>query len=986
MARVDLLAYAAAVLSLITAYANAAELLVPTQFPTIQGAIVAAQPGDTVLVTSGTYSESLNLGGKAITLRSTGGAANSFLIAPSANTAIISCISSETAATVIEGFTVLNSNGAPGLKIVGASPTIRNCIVQNCQLASGNGAGLQVSGTNPAPTFSNCYFISNKTLSGNGGAASLTAGVATFTNCYFQSNEANSDTDCRGGAVHAAGGRMIATGCSFTSNAARGVRGSVNGDVWSRGGAVCIDGVACSFTDCTFGSNLAWAQRGCCSSGTARAFGGAVAEYISQSSYLRVAFSANSADGTVSSGGLESFGGASYFGSSADPILDSCTYLNCRALPAGANTFGGGIVYEAGCGGTTSNCTFTNCTSTARGGALHMDPGAFPIVRDCTISNCSSAEGGGAYVRENATPFFLRTQFIACSAQRGGGIRVQDNSNILIDSCRFTGCTGSAEGGAIRSWYAAISVRSCIFQSNTSPSGSVIRADGDTNRWPTLSGNNGCGNSGAPTNWIVGTTFDAPPYNTNVFVAACGNDCNSNGISDSQEIAAGLALDCNSNSVPDSCDIAAGSAPDCNGNGRPDTCDIASGLALDCNINGIPDACDIAGGVVPDCDGNGRPDACDIASGVTDCNSDGILDACQPDCDMNGIADVCEITSVNDCNGNGVPDACDFAEGKLVDRNGDGVPDSCQQLDFTGLLTEIVPITDSVSGLPTTAVCWRVYATFSHPGASVLGVFGDSTDVLSITAIGGFYQSASGGDTADQILCTASDPSLRYDSFLTIGGECFAEVSLAQIGFDFTAFNAGGGITSDNAILYTFPGAANSVAGADGRVLLMQLTTNAGVKPSGIFNLLGDNAGAGKDNEWFAFGMTIPDPVLVDCNGNGTHDAIDIATGAARDCNLDGVPDACQFANPNADCDGDGQPDVCEIARGTEQDVNNNGVPDACECLGDVNGDGAVNVEDIVEIIVAWGDPNPGAADLDGDGQAGGSDLAIVLQGWGSCL
>ena len=969
---------------------QAADRLVPAQYATIQAAITAAQAGDAVVVSPGTYSESINLGGKAITVRSTTGAANAFLIAPSANTAIVSCISSETSATVIDGFTILNSNGAPGVKITTASPTIRNCIVQNCQLATGNGAGLQVSGTNPNPSFSNCYFISNRTASGNGGAASLTSGVSTFANCYFQSNEANSDSDCRGGAVHAAGGRMVATSCSFTNNAARGIRGP-SGDVFSRGGAVCIDGVACAFTDCSFASNLTWAQKGgCC--GTAVSYGGAIAEFTTQSTYIRTGFSANTADCTYSPGqyGGVSSGGAMYFASSADPIIDTCTFTNCRALPSGTGTYGGAIYYEGGCGGTTSNCTFTGCTSITRGGALHMDPGAFPIVRDCTISNCTSSEGGGVYVRESATPLFLRTNFVACSAPGGGGIRVQDNSNILIDSCRFTGCTATSDGGAIRSNYAAISVRNCIFQSNTSPSGSVVRSYGDTNRWPTLSGNVGCGNSGASTNWLVGTWFDAPPYNTNNFVATCGNDCNSNGIGDTQEIAIGLAFDCNANGIPDSCDITAGTARDCNGNGRPDSCDIATGVALDCNTNSIPDSCDIATGTARDCNSNGRPDSCDIAAGAADCTQDGIPDSCQADCNLNGTPDVCEVTSATDCNSNGIPDTCEIAAGTLFDRNNDGDPDSCQQLDFTGIVSEIRPITDVINGLPSSAVCWRVYATLSTQGATVSAIWGDSNAPMSFSATGGFFQSASGGNLGSQNPCVSADPSLKYDSFLTLGGDCTATTSaLEQPGMNFTAFEStGGAITVDSTtggMVFWIPGVQ---ADENGRVLLMQLTTNTGVKPNAIFNLAGDNASKVAGNYWLAKSLSIPNPVLVDCNSNGTHDAIDIATGLARDCDHTGVPDSCEYsaAIANADCDGDGVYDLCEIYIGTEQDVNNNGIADDCECLGDVDGNGAVNVRDLLAIIVAWGDPSPNAADLDGDGVVGSGDLTLVLQGWGSCL
>lgn len=49
--------------------------------------------------------------------------------------------------------------------------------------------------------------------------------------------------------------------------------------------------------------------------------------------------------------------------------------------------------------------------------------------------------------------------------------------------------------------------------------------------------------------------------------------------------------DCNTNGVPDDCDLAAGSASDCNGNMTPDLCDISSGASFDCNADLIPDDC-----------------------------------------------------------------------------------------------------------------------------------------------------------------------------------------------------------------------------------------------------------------------------------------------------------------------------------------------------------------------------------------------------------
>ena len=54
--------------------ASAATLKVPSQYSTIQDATNAASGGDTVKVAPGTYVEIINFKGKAITVKSTGGA------------------------------------------------------------------------------------------------------------------------------------------------------------------------------------------------------------------------------------------------------------------------------------------------------------------------------------------------------------------------------------------------------------------------------------------------------------------------------------------------------------------------------------------------------------------------------------------------------------------------------------------------------------------------------------------------------------------------------------------------------------------------------------------------------------------------------------------------------------------------------------------------------------------------------------------------
>jgi hypothetical protein len=53
-------------------------------------------------------------------------------------------------------------------------------------------------------------------------------------------------------------------------------------------------------------------------------------------------------------------------------------------------------------------------------------------------------------------------------------------------------------------------------------------------------------------------------------------------------------------------------------------------------------------------------------------------------------------------------------------------------------------------------------------------------------------------------------------------------------------------------------------------------------------------------------------------------------------------------------------------------------------CPADTNGDGAVDVDDLVAIILAWGTDDP-ATDLDGSGVVDVDDLVTVILAWGPC-
>jgi len=100
-------------------FSQAVTINVPADQGTIQAGIDAAvNPGDEVVVAPGTYVEAINFLGKAITLRSSGGAAVTTIDGGAAGT-VVTCTTSETSTTVLDGFTITNGSG--GMYNSGAS-------------------------------------------------------------------------------------------------------------------------------------------------------------------------------------------------------------------------------------------------------------------------------------------------------------------------------------------------------------------------------------------------------------------------------------------------------------------------------------------------------------------------------------------------------------------------------------------------------------------------------------------------------------------------------------------------------------------------------------------------------------------------------------------------------------------------------------------------------------------------------------------------
>jgi hypothetical protein len=129
--------------------AEAATIRVPADAPTIQQAINAAAPGDTVLVAPGTYVETLTFLGKAIMVVSEGGPAVTVIDGNGAGS-VVAFTSGEPRGAVLRGFTIqggATSFSGGGVFIRNSSPTIAdNWIVGN---GACSGAGVYSSFGSP---------------------------------------------------------------------------------------------------------------------------------------------------------------------------------------------------------------------------------------------------------------------------------------------------------------------------------------------------------------------------------------------------------------------------------------------------------------------------------------------------------------------------------------------------------------------------------------------------------------------------------------------------------------------------------------------------------------------------------------------------------------------------------------------------------------------------------------------------------------------
>jgi predicted outer membrane repeat protein len=246
-------------------------------YPTIQAAVDSVINGDVIELYPGTYSGSGNVNvnylGKAITIKSRFGVAEQVVILcdPANSERGFLFWSGEGANSVLQAVTIRDGRhygmlwGAGGIECIGASPTIRRCIIENCD-SNWEGGGMYVQGD---PWIEDCIFRENGDGVHSGGALAIQYGgsAPTVTGCRFEDNAGGS-----GGAVQTYEADAHFIDCLFLNNHAHWGGafeggGTVEDCVFFGNGADTLGGAITAENDlvisnCTLYGNIVVASEG----------------------------------------------------------------------------------------------------------------------------------------------------------------------------------------------------------------------------------------------------------------------------------------------------------------------------------------------------------------------------------------------------------------------------------------------------------------------------------------------------------------------------------------------------------------------------------------------------------------------------------------------------------------------------------------------------------------------------------------------------
>ena len=255
------------------------------------------------------------------------------------------------------------------------------------------------------------------------------------------------------------------------------------------------------------------------------------------------------------------------------------------------------------------------------------------------------------------------------------------------------------------------------------------------------------------------------------------------------------------------------------------------------------------------------------------------------DSDYDGVPDTsdnCPLTanpSQTDCNTNGIGDACET----FTDCNGDAIPDTCQGA--------VMFAADSVNLGPPSGDEARVFTFASLPDAEssvqltvdVRGDLDGATEWIDIslngTAPRRFFDV--GGNDCPQTPDRATIVLTRQEFYALVGSSGALTVSVACPATVDPSECKGSGSTE---LHLSYVGINPATGDCDGDHRLDVCAIADGSTPDCNTNGIPDSC-------------DIASGVASDCNGNDIPDSCDVASGTTPDCNSNGIPDSCDLAS-----------------------------------------------------------------------------------------
>lgn len=239
------LVVALAASSVLCLRASAETFRVPFPYPTIASAINVSYDGDVILVGAGTYRESVNFGGRNVTVRSVEGPAATTIDPDSGR--CFTAIGQKGNGARLEGFTLTGGSAdrGGGVLVSGSSPTFVDCVI-TANAASGGGGGVCVE--SGAPRFERCT-INGNVASASGGGILVQGGSVELADSAVIENVVTSNG---GNGGPSGGGGIFALPSANVRITGGQVRG--NSTLSSGGG---IQGGTLAVTNCLIEDNQA---------------------------------------------------------------------------------------------------------------------------------------------------------------------------------------------------------------------------------------------------------------------------------------------------------------------------------------------------------------------------------------------------------------------------------------------------------------------------------------------------------------------------------------------------------------------------------------------------------------------------------------------------------------------------------------------------------------------------------------------------------